>query len=141
MKNNKIAYKKFIASGVVLGLAGVWTFLSNKPINGFAYVLLGFLILIGLFSLSQGIRALKDEKQGLLPVDEFSKKAALNAAANTFYFSIVVWLIMILFVVDQLSHIGAKEAKVIIFSGLAITAIFFLISRMYYTKTGISDED
>jgi len=141
MKQKGRGIQKLVASGLLIGLAGLWFFLSKTPFNPWAYLLLGLLVVFGAYALYQGITALRNEGTGLSAIDEFSLRIKEKAAARTITFSIFLWLFIILFGIDWLAIQGAREMKITIFFGMAATMLFFLLAQLYFSKTGFLDEN
>jgi len=98
--------------------------------------MLGVMIFLAGFALYQGIMALKNEKAGLTPIDEFSKKITEKAAAKAFKFAVFMLLFTQLFVIDWLSIQGVKETKVVIALGNVAMVLFFIFARIYLLQSG-----
>lgn len=138
MKANRLAIAKFSVAAFILGLMSFWILNTTKPLNEFAYGMIGFMFLIVGFVIHSGVQALKDAKSGLNPVDELSKKVSQQAAATAFKISIYMWLFG-LFVLDLFRIDSVNKAKFVIATGMAGMALVFLFTRLYLSRVGLND--
>lgn len=139
MKAKQLALVKFSVATFILSLMGFWIVQTTKPLNEFAYGLVGVMLLIVGFVVFSGIQALRDAKAGLNPVDELSKKISQKAAATAFRISIYMWLVG-LFALDMFPIDSVNKAKFVIAIGMVGMSLIFLFARLYFSRVGI-DED
>ena len=138
MKAKNLAIVKFSVAVIILGLMGYWIFKTSQPLNVYAYSIIGAMLLIVGFVIYTGIKALKDAKSGLSPIDELSNKIAEKAAAIAFRVSIYMWLFG-LFVLEMFNIDSVNKAKFVIAIGMVGMTLIFLFTRLYLSKTGIDD--
>ena len=138
MNAKYLAIVKFSAAALILASMGYWIFNTTKPFNGFAYGIIGAMLLVVGFVIYTGIQALKDAKSGLSPVDELSKKIAEKAAATTFKISIYMWLFG-LFILDFFNVDSVNKAKFVIAIGMVGMTLIFLFIRLYLSRVGIDE--
>lgn len=136
MKAKRSSITSFIGSAVVVALLVYWAYQSEKPFDLTAYVIFGACILIVGLGLYFKIGNLKNVKAGLEPTDELSKRIKEKAAAKAFEVSIFMWVLGVLFFADI-----DPASKVMIGLGVMGMGLVFLITWLYYSKVGISDED
>ncbi|UOB16503.1 hypothetical protein [Abyssalbus ytuae] len=138
MRAKYFAMTKFFVAAIILGLMGFWIFKTTKPFNGFAYVIIGAMLLVVGFIIYSGIKALKDSKSGLNPIDELSKKISEKAAAASFRISIFMWLAG-MFLMDIVPVDSVNKAKLVIAIGMVGMTLIFLFIRLYFSRVGIDD--
>ena len=141
MKTRSIAYIKFFVSALIAVLAAFWVVKTDQPFNSMAYIVLGVMIFLSGFALYQGIRALKNERAGLKPEDELSRRIKEKAAATAYKVSIFMWLFCLLFVIDLIPVHTIAQAKIIVAFGMVGMTLIFIITWLYLSKVGISDEN
>jgi uncharacterized membrane protein len=117
-------------------LLGLWAYLAKEPFNTMGYLIFGLSILMIGLGLYFKIQRFNSEKSGLNPDDELSKRIKEKAAAKAFSFSIYMWVFIILFLTEM-----EPGDKIIIGLGLIGMGLIFFLNWLYYSKTGISDED
>lgn len=125
MKTKNRGYRFIIPIGI-LALAGLWFFKSEGPYSVLAYILLGAMILIASLQLYFANKAFQNERSGLTPEDELSKRVREKAAANAFKISVYMWTFIILFFIDM-----DTGAKIILGLGLIGMGLTYLISWLY----------
>ena len=138
MNAKYLAIVKFSVAALLLASMGYWIFNTTKPFNGFAYGIIGAMLLVVGFVIYTGIQALKDAKSGLSPVDELSKRIAEKAAATTFKISIYMWLFD-LFILDFFNVDSVNKAKLVIAIGMVGMTLIFLFIRLYFSRAGIDE--
>jgi hypothetical protein len=138
MNAKNFAITKFSVAAIILGLMSFWILKTTKPLNEFAYGLIGVMLLIVGFIIYWGIQALKDAKSGLNPVDELSKTIAEKAAAIAFRVSIYMWLFG-LFALDMFPVDSVNKAKFVIAIGMVGMTLIFLVARLYLSRVGIDE--
>lgn len=136
MKNKHKSLVSFISPTLGVMLLGLWAYMAKEPFNTIGYLIFGLSILMIVFGLYFKIQIYKNEKSGLNPDDELSKRIKEKAAAKAFSFSIYMWVFIILFLIDM-----EPRDKIIIGLGLIGMGIIFFLNWIYYSKIGISDED
>ena len=135
----KIKYKlliKFISPALGLILLGLWVQMAEEPFNTIGCLIIGlsvFMICLGIYF---KIQSYKNQKVGLTSEDEFSKRIKEKATSKAFNISFYIWLFIILFVKGL-----EPKAKIIMGFGLLGMALVFFLNWLYYSKTGISDEN
>ena len=138
MNAKYLAIVKFSVATLILASMGYWIFNTTKPFNGFAYGIIGAMLLVVGFVIYKGIQALKDAKSGLSPVDELSKRIAEKAAATTYKISIYMWLFG-LFILDFFNVDSVNKAKLVIAIGMVGMTLIFLFIRLYLSRAGIDE--
>ena len=138
MKAKHLAIAKFSVAALILGLMSFWIFKTTKPLNEFAYSIIGVMLLIVGFVIYLGFQALMDAKSGLNPVDELTKTLTQKAAATAFKVSIYMWLFG-LFALDMFSIDSVNEAKFVIAIGMIGMTLIFLFTRLYFSRVGIDE--
>jgi hypothetical protein len=138
MNAKYLAIVKFSVAALILASMGYWIFNTTKPFNGFAYGIIGAMLLVVGFVIYTGIQALKDAKSGLSPVDELSKRITEKAAATTFKISIYMWLFG-LFILDFFNVDSVNKAKLVIAIGMVGMTLIFLFIRVYLSRVGIDE--
>ncbi len=138
MNAKYLALVKFSVAALLLASMGYWILNTTKPFNGFAYGIIGAMLLVVGFVIYTGIQALKDAKSGLSPVDELSKRIAEKAAATTFKISIYMWLFG-LFTLDFFNVDSVNKAKFVIAIGMVGMTLIFLFIRLYLSRVGIDE--
>ncbi len=141
MKRRKIDSFWFLASAVVLTLLAYWLYSTLQPLHLWAYVLLGALAVIAGFQLYFGIEAFKNEKLGLEPHDELSKRIKERAAAKAFKFSILMWLFALIFFIDLVPIESFRVVKMVVAFGMLGMVLIYLITWFYLSKAGIHNEN
>jgi len=136
MKTKYKSLVSFISPTLGIMLLGLWAYLAKEPFNTMGYLIFGLSILMIGFGLYFKIQRFKSEKSGLNPDDELSKRIKEKAAAKAFSFSIYMWVFILLFLVEM-----EPRDKIIIGLGLIGMGLIFFLNFLYYSKTGISDED
>lgn len=140
MNAKTMAIIKFTVAGILLTLTSFWMMKSSGPFELRDYSVLGVLIIIIVIPIYSGIKALKNAREGLNPVDELSKTIQVHAAAKAFHTSIFVWLI-IMFALDFFDIDSVNKAKLVVAIGMVITFFIYLLIRLYLSKVGIFDEN
>ncbi|GAB3333040.1 hypothetical protein GCM10027429_13150 [Marivirga atlantica] len=138
MKAKTLAIIKFSVAAVILSLMSFWVFQTTKPLNQFAYIIIGVMLLIVGFVIYFGVQALRDAKSGLNPVDELSKKLTQKAAATAYKMSIYMWLFG-LFALDLFAIDSVNKAKLVIAIGMIGMTLIFLFTRLYFSRVGIDE--
>ena len=136
MKTKYKSLVSFISPTLGIMLLGLWAYLAKEPFNTMGYLIFGLSILMIGLGLYFKIQRFNSEKSGLNPDDELSKRIKEKAAAKAFSFSIYMWVFIILFLVEM-----EPRDKIIIGLGLIGMGLIFFLNWLYYSKTGISDED
>ena len=136
MKTKNKSLVSFISPTLGIMLLGLWAYLAKEPFNIMGYLIFGLSILMIGFGLYFKVQRFINEKSGLNPDDELSKRIKEKAAAKAFGFSIYMWVFILLFLVEM-----EPRDKVIIGLGLIGMGLIFFLNWLYYSKTGISDED
>ena len=136
MKTKYKSLVSFISPTLGIMLLGLWAYLAKEPFNTMGYLIFGLSILMIGLGLYFKIQRFNSEKSGLNPDDELSKRIKEKAAAKAFSFSIYMWVFIILFLTEM-----EPGDKIIIGLGLIGMGLIFFLNWLYYSKTGISDED
>jgi len=136
MKTKYKSLISFISPILGLTLLCLWVYMAKEPFNTIGYLIFGLSILIIGFGLYFKIQRFNSEKSGLNPDDELSKRIKEKAAAKAFSFSIYMWVFIILFLVEM-----EPRDKIIIGLGIIGMGLIFFLNWLYFSKTGISDED
>lgn len=138
MNAKRLARIKFTVAAFILASMGFWLFKTTKPLNEFAYGIIGVMLFIVGFVIYNGIQALRDAKSGLNAVDELSEKISQKAAATAFKISIYMWLFG-LFALDLFPIDSVNKAKLVIAIGMIGMTLIFLFSRLYFSRVGIDE--
>jgi hypothetical protein len=120
---------------LILALLGLWAYQSTKPFDLVAYLILGAVVLISGFQIYFRIRSYQNEKSGLSAEDELSLRIRERAAANSFKFSVFMWVFAELFLVEK-----GMPAPLIVGLGVLAMGLIFVISWFYFTKVGIAND-
>ena len=137
MKSNKTKTSLLVVlAGTVTFTMGLWFYSTKEPLGVFEYSVAGGVLVIVLISLWVGLKRMKDEKSGLPVEDELSHRIKEKAAAHAFYFSIYLWTFILLFMRDT-----SFGMHVPVGFGLIGMALLFMGFWLYYTKTGVGNED
>lgn len=136
MKTKYKSLISFISPILGLTLLCLWVYMAKEPFNTIGYLIFGLSILMIGFGLYFKIQRFNSEKSGLNPDDELSKRIKEKAAAKAFSFSIYMWVFIILFLVEM-----EPRDKIIIGLGIIGMGLIFFLNWLYFSKTGISDED
>lgn len=141
MKRRSKAFVKFVVSAGILVLAGFWVVKTKQPLDPLAYSILGVMIFLAGFALYQGTKAFRNEKAGLTPEDELSKRIREKAAATAFKISIYMWLFCLLFLIDLIPVHSVIQAKIIVAIGMVGMGLIFLFTWLYFSKVGVDNEN
>jgi len=136
MKTNYKSILSFISPTLGIILLGLWVYMAKEPFNTIGYLIFGLSILMIGFGLYFRLQRFNNEKSGLNPDDELSKKIKEKAGSKAFSFSIYMWVFIILFLIDM-----EPRDKIIIGLGILGMGFIFFLNWLYYTKVGISDEN
>lgn len=134
MKNTKL-YLALLILGTITFAFGLYVYSLFDEISLFhliAILVVAILVIVGIII---GIKRLKDEKQGLPPEDELSKRIKTKAGAMAFIYSFYVWLIILVFTMD--SHINRIEVPLGI--GLFSMGALYLMFWAHYSNIGVDD--
>jgi len=115
---------------------GLWLYSTMESLGIFEYVVAGSVLIIVLFSIIIGIKKIKDEKKGLVVEDELSNQIRQKAAASTFYLSFLIWTMIAMFTVNS-----DLDSEIPIGIGILGMGLFFIGFWIYYSKSGIQDEN
>lgn len=138
MKAKHFAITKFTVAAIILGLMGYWMVMTTRPLHGMAYGIIGAMLIVVAVIIYSGIKALKDSRSDLEPIDELSKRINQKAAATSFSISIYMWLAG-MFLIDLVPVDSVNKAKLVIAVGMLAMTLLFLLLRFYFTRTGIDD--
>lgn len=130
------SFISFLFPVLGLFLLSFWIFTTKEPLTIIGYCILGLSLFLIAFGLYFKFQSYKNVKSGLTSDDELSKRIKRKAAANSFNISIYMWLFIILFLIGE-----APKIKIILGLGLLGMVVVFFLYWLYYSKTGISDEN
>lgn len=135
MKKTRTALLLVLA-GTVTFTVGLWLYSTMDKLGTFEFAAAGSVLVVVLFSMIVGIRRIKDEKKGIAPEDELSRRIKQKAAASAFSLSFILWTMIALFTVDS-------ELRVEIPIGMGILGmgLLFVGFWIYYSISGIKDEN
>ena len=136
MKTKYKALISFISPALGLTLLGLWVYMVKEPFDTVGYLIFGLSVFMICFGIYFKVQSYKNQKIGLTPDDELSKRIKEKATAKAFNISFYMWLFIILFVKDI-----EPKVKIIMGFGLLGMALVFFLNWFYYSKVGISDEN
>lgn len=122
--------------GTITFIAGLWAYSTMESLSAFEYTIAGLVLIAVLFGFIVGLRRMKDEKKGFAVDDELSHRIKQKAAASSFQFSFYLWTLILLFTIDSNLSI-----EIPIGIGIGCMGILFIGFWIYYTKSGLQDEN
>lgn len=135
MKNTKTMLLPFL-SLVVTFAVGLWLYSSMDKLGIFEFTVAGFVVIAVIVSLTIGIKRMKDQKMGLAVEVELSHRIKQKAAASAFFNSFYLWTLIAMFTIDSNLRI-----EIPIGIGILGMSLLFIGFRIYYSKSGIIDEN
>ncbi len=133
MTKTKISLILMFAGAVVFTVV-FWLYSTMENIGTLEYSVAGLVLVVVSISVGAAMKRIKAEKKGLTIEDELSRRIRQKAAANAFALSFYQWTLIAIFSIN--SNIG-----VVIPIGVLGMGLIFVGYWIYYSKTGIKDEN
>jgi len=121
-------------AGAVVFTVVFWLYSTMENIGTLEYSVAGLVLVVVSISVGAAMKRIKAEKKGLTIEDELSRRIRQKAAANAFALSFYLWTLIAIFSIN--SNIG-----VVIPIGVLGMGLIFVGYWIYYSKTGIKDEN
>jgi hypothetical protein len=135
MKPKKKSLFSFIPFLGIIGLMAFWLFKTTKTLDTETYFILGLVLLILAISLYFKITSYNSEKAGLTGEDELSIRVKEKSTSKSFYWSIYMWVFVLIFVEME------SRNKIIIGLGIIGMGLIFFLNWFYHSKVGVYDEN
>lgn len=133
MNKTKISLLLMLAGTVIFAIS-FWLYSSLEKIGTLEYTVAGLVLVVVSVSVGVGLKRIKAEKKGLTIEDELSRRIRQKAAANAFAFSFYLWTLIAIFTINS-------NTDIIIPVGILGMGLLFIGFWIYYSKTGIKDEN
>lgn len=129
MKSKEYMKVVFLICGSFSAIAGVFVWLRSpdREINATELAMIVGVILLVVFALFLGFSRLRSVKQELPAEDEMSKKILRKGASTSYYLSLYLWLVLMMF-----SDMIKLETRTMIGAGIMGMAVLYALSWIYH---------
>ena len=121
----------FMLAGAVLFFAGLLVYGRMDSLGPLEWGTTFLVILVLAFAIPLGIRAIRDEKAGIPPEDEFSTRIKEKAASSAFLSSFYIWIIML-----ALFSRSDMDTEFLLGAGILGMILSFIAYYLHYRSKG-----